>query len=93
MLKRQKLITSWHKYEISAGMEKEQEVHRHLSSAQLILLLISPDFLASDFCYGTELTQALARHEAGTAHVVPIIIRPVSWEGAPFRKLQTLPKD
>ncbi len=93
MLKRQMLIASWHRYDVGAGVEKEQEVHRHLGSAQIILLLISPDFLASDFCYGTELTQALERHEARTARVIPIIVRPVSWEGAPFGKLEVLPKD
>src|SRR5262249_24247897 len=60
-------------------------------NAQIILLLISDAFMASDFCYSTEMTQAIARHDANQARVIPIILRPVDWQGAPFTKLQVLP--
>ena len=56
------------------------------------MLLISPDFLASDFCYEKEMKRALQRHESSEAVVVPVIIRPVDWEASPFSKLQALPK-
>jgi hypothetical protein len=61
--------------------------------ADLILLLISPDFLASDYCYGKEMDRALERHQRHEAHVIPVIVRPVDWEKAPFSYLQAVPKD
>ena len=63
-----------------------------LESAKIILLLVSADFLASDYCYDVELKRAMERHEAKEALVIPIILREVDWKGAPFGKLQALPK-
>jgi TIR domain-containing protein/3-keto-disaccharide hydrolase len=83
----------WHDRDISAGTEWEREIDTHLNSAQIILLLISPDFMASDYCYGKEMKRAMERHESGEARVIPIILRPVNWKMAPFSKLQVLPKD
>jgi hypothetical protein len=90
VLKHQQLITVWHRSNVSAGQRVAEEISCHLNSAQIILLLISPEFLASDL-YHTELTPALQRHDAGTARVLPIILRPVVWHGAPFQGLQILP--
>jgi Flp pilus assembly protein TadD len=92
-LRRQKQITTWYDREISPGTDWEQEIDIHLSTAHLILLLVSPDFMDSDYCYGIEMKKALERHERGTARVVPIILRPVDWEDAPFSHLQVLPTD
>jgi tetratricopeptide (TPR) repeat protein len=91
ILSRQKLITSWHHRKITAGEELKHEIDVQMKTAQLILLLVSPDFLASDYCYEFEMKLALERHEAGDALVVPILLRPVYWEGAPFVQLQALP--
>jgi hypothetical protein len=55
--------------------------------------LVSADFLASDYCYDNEVQQAMARHDAGEARVIPVILRPVDWHSAPFGALQALPKD
>src|SRR6266516_6379335 len=63
----------------------------YLNTAQIILLLISPDFMDSDYCYNVEMKRAIERHEAEKAIVIPIILRPVFWEDAPFAKLQVLP--
>jgi hypothetical protein len=93
LLKRQNLISGWFDREISAGEEFEGEIAKHLNSAQIILLLISPDFIASDYCYGVEMTRALERRESREARVIPIILRPVDWHSAPFGKLKALPKD
>jgi hypothetical protein len=93
ILKRQGVIQDWHDRKIGAGKEWEGEIDTHLNTAGIILLLISSDFLASDYCYDKEMNRALERHEAGKARVIPIILRPVDWEGAPFGKLQALPKD
>lgn len=93
LLQRQGDIITWQKRNIGAGRVWVDEADTHLNTAQIILLLISSNFLNSDYCYSKELTRALARHEANEAHVIPIMLRPVSWEGAPFSKLQMLPKD
>jgi TIR domain len=93
LLKRQGIIADWHDRRISAGTEWEGQINHYLESAHLILLLISADFLASDYCYDKEMQRALERHEAGEARVVPIILRSVDLTGAPFSKLLMLPKD
>src|SRR5579885_1713078 len=84
-------MLSWHDRLIQAGTEWEAEIEQHLSSAHLILLLVSPDFLHSDYCYGVEMRKALELHKAGKAQVVPILLRKVAWQGAPFAQLQLLP--
>lgn len=90
-LKRQGLISVWHDRDIGAGTDWEHEVSSHLNMAHLILLLISPDFLASEYCYGVEMARAIKRREAGNACVIPLILRPTDWQGAPFGKLKCLP--
>ena len=92
-LQRQQLIDLWHDRDISAGAEWEHEISKHLNTAQIIVLLISPDFMASDYCYSTEMQRAIVRHERGEARVIPIILRPVDWQGTPFERLQALPKN
>lgn len=86
------MIDLWHDRDISAGMEWEQEISHHLNAAQIILLLVSPDFMASDYCYGIEMQRALERHQRGEARVIPIIVRPVYWQGI-LGTLQALPRD
>ena len=93
VMKRQGLIQEWHDRKIVAGSEYKGEIDEHLNSAEIILLLVSSDFLASDYCYGIEMTRAIERHEAGEATVIPVILRPCDWMGTPFSKLQALPKD
>ena len=92
-LRRQGIIDMWHDREISAGAEWEREIDKHLNTANIILLLVSPDFMDSDYCYSQEMSRAMERHERGVARVIPVILRPVYWQGAPFGKLQALPKD
>src|SRR6266487_319984 len=92
-LQRQGLITLWSDTDLNAGQEWEKVLHQHLNTAQIILLLISPDFMASDYCYSIEMRRALERHKNGEVQVIPIMLRPVDWEGAPFVHLQCLPHD
>jgi tetratricopeptide (TPR) repeat protein len=92
-LKRQGVITDWYDRDISAGTEWNDEIEKHLNSAKVILLLISPDFMDSDYIHQVEVKRAMERHEAGEARVIPVILRPVDWQGAPFSKLQSLPTD
>jgi TIR domain len=84
-------INDWFDGDIIAGTEWETQITDHLNNAQIILLLISDEFLASKFCYHTEMKRALARHDAGEAKVIPIILRPCDWKKTPFGKLQALP--
>lgn len=93
MLKRQKLITMWYDRDISGGTEWKDKIDTHLETAEIILLLVSPAFMASDYCYDKEMMRAMERHENKEARVIPIILRPVDWKGAPFSKLQALPRD
>jgi hypothetical protein len=92
-LQRQKLIEIWCALDISAGAEWEQEVRDHVNAAHMILLLISPAFLNSNYCYESEMKWAMQRHEQGKVHVIPIILRPCFWRVAPFERLKALPKD
>jgi hypothetical protein len=93
MLKRQGVIGAWHDRRISAGQELHSAISDKLETADLILLLVSPDFLASDYCYENEMFRAMERHDAGEATVVPVILRPCDWHGAPFGKLMATPPD
>lgn len=90
-LVRQSQITIWCDTNLSAGAEWEKELHQHLESADIILLLISPDFIASDYCYSTEMERALARHHEGSAQVIPILLRSAFWQNTPVAKLQLIP--
>jgi len=92
ILERQGVISAWHDRKIPAGSEWADEIDENLNIAQIILLLVSSDFNASDYCYGIEMERAIERHNAGEARVIPIILRDVVWKGAPFSKLQALPK-
>jgi tetratricopeptide (TPR) repeat protein len=91
ILRRQGVISTWHDRCITAGREWAGEIDRELETADIILLLISVDFLSSDYINDVELTRALARHEAQSAQVIPVILRPCLWERGAFAKLQALP--
>jgi tetratricopeptide (TPR) repeat protein len=90
-LKRLGVIADWYDRKIGAGREWENAIDEHLDSAGVILLLISSSFMASDYCNDVEVRRAMERHEAGEARVVPVLLRPCDWDGAPFSKLNALP--
>lgn len=92
LLKREGVINAWHDRQIGAGREWAGEVDVQLKSAQIILLLISSDFLASDYCYDVELKAALERHNSGEARVIPIILRPVDWQTGRLQNCKPCPK-
>ena len=93
LLRRQGLISEWHDRQIVAGTQWARQIDSHLETASVILLLISSDFLASDYCYDLEMQRALERNSRGEARVIPIILRPCEWRNAPFATLQVLPRD
>lgn len=93
LLKRQGVIDIWSDHRIGPGEELGGEIDQHLESADIILLLVSSDFLNSNYCIDTEMKRAMERHEHGEARVVPIILRPCDWQSAPFGKLKAIPTD
>jgi internalin A len=93
ILRRMGLINAWDDRVIEAGEDWKQGIDLNLERADIILLLISADFIASDYCYEIEMKRALERHEKEEACVIPIILRDANWKNAPFAKLQALPKD
>lgn len=93
VLRRSGKIAVWHDRELVAGDDWDATIMRELAQAHLILLLISVDFNASDFIWDKELAAAMERHAAGTARVVPIILRPCQWTSLPYAKLQALPRN
>jgi hypothetical protein len=87
------MIAEWNDRDIEAGKEWEKEIDHHLSSADIILLLVSASFIASEYCRSVEIKKALERHERGEARLIPVILRPCRWQRTPFAKLQATPKD
>jgi predicted ATPase len=93
LLRRQGLVSLWHERLVAPGTDWKQAIDSHLEQASLILLLVSPAFLASDYCYEVELQRALQRQQAHLARVIPILLRPCEWNQTPLATLQCLPQD
>ena len=93
ILQRKGLIETWHDRRIDAGEEFADEINAHIETDEIILLLVSPDFLNSDYCCDIEMKRALERHDAGEAIVIPVILRDCLWQEAPFGKILGVPTD
>lgn len=93
LMVRKGILFSWHDRKITAGSEWKKQIDNELRSADVILLLISSDFIASDYCYENELEIAMELHESNHAIVIPVILRSTDWADTSFSKLQALPKD
>jgi hypothetical protein len=87
------VISQWSDREITAGREFNKNIQSELLNAGMVLLLVSPDFMSSEYCWSNEMARAMERHEAAATRVVPIILRPVDWRRSPFGKLLAIPKD
>lgn len=93
-LQREGRIKTWYDREILAGDILDDEINRELEAADLFLLMVSPDFIASNYCVEQEMQRALERHDAGEARVVPIIVEPCDWAAMPqLRRLKAVPND
>jgi tetratricopeptide (TPR) repeat protein len=90
-LEREGLVSGWHDRRITAGDEWKGAIDERLKTAKIILLLLSSDFIASDYCHDVELSCAMERHERHEARVIPVILRPCDWQHTIFARLQALP--
>jgi tetratricopeptide (TPR) repeat protein len=91
VLKQQRLIDHWHRYALNAGDNVRHVIKERLQQSDIILLLISPDFIASEDCIDFEMLQAMQQYEKGKASVVPILLRPTLWQRLPCARLWSLP--
>lgn len=92
LLQRHDVLSVWHDRYIRAGDEFDNVISDELEAADIVLLLVSVNFLASNYCYEIELSRAMERHHAGEATVIPIIIKHCdNWQSAPFGKLNAAP--
>ena len=90
-LRRQGKIQPWNDLDILPGEEWDAKIKHELQTADIIILFLSPDFLSTDYIWDVEITAAMARHEQGSAVVIPVAVRPCDWSGLPFSKLNALP--
>lgn len=93
LMQREGLISGWHDRKLVAGDVVDTEIDEHLRAADIVLLLVSSDFFASDYCYDREMEVALQRHADGLNVVVPVILRPCEWTESKLGKLLALPID
>jgi hypothetical protein len=93
LLVRNGIIESWDERQIRAGDKRDEEILKHLDDADIILCLLSANFMHSDFCYTIEMKRALERQKLGEVQIVPIILRAVDWKGTPLGDLQAIPRD
>lgn len=93
LMKKSDEVSTWSDRKIIPGQEWDKEISENLESADIIIFLVSADFIASDYCFDIEVKRAMERHETGAAVVVPVLVRVCDWKATPFSKLQSLPKD
>jgi hypothetical protein len=93
LLKWNGVIEEWHDRKIAAGEDWKGQIDSHLAQAKIILLLISADFLASEYCYDIEMNTAMKMHASGEARVIPVILRACDWHESRFGDLQAVPRD
>lgn len=92
-LRRDHIISTWTDHEIPAGGVIDNQISSALGKSQLFLALLSPDYIASNYCYEKEFKAALKLHEEGKIIIIPVILEPCDWLNTPFSKFKALPKD
>lgn len=90
---RQGIIESWDNRQVKAGNERNKEILEHMNKADIVLCLLSSDFLNSEYYDTLEMRRTLERHEAGEVEVIPVLLREVEWQRTPFHRLQVIPRD
>ena len=93
VLQRKGKIELWHEGRIRAGDAWDEAIKRQVEQAEIFILLVSPEFLSSDFVWEQELPEIVKRHEKGEAIVLPVIVRPCAWQDSPIAAIQVLPSN
>jgi len=91
--RRDSLISEWNDQEIKAGDNLDNHISEALLTSELFLALVSPDYIASNYCFEKEFQKAIKMQEEGKLTIVPIIVEPCEWQKTPFGKLKAIPKD
>jgi len=92
-LKREGKVKAWYDRDILAGGEINAEISGQLESCELFLALVSPDFLASNYCYEQEMQKAIELHDAGKSRIISIIVEPCDWQSTPLKRFKAVPRD
>lgn len=92
-LENENLVQVWVDHEIKAGDDWDKEIAKKLVEADIVLTLISIDFINSRYCYDIELEKALEREADGEARVIPVILRSCLWNKSPLGRLKAMPTD
>jgi tetratricopeptide (TPR) repeat protein len=94
-LRRERVFDIWHDRCLVAGERWETAIDERLADADVVLLLVSADFLDSRYAYGVEMTQAFEQSKQGRTRVVPVILHDCEWNSpdSPLGKLQALPRN
>lgn len=90
-LVREGRIQMWDDRKISPGSRWADEIDSRIAQSDIILFLVSVNFISSEYCMGKEVVCAMTRHEKGEARVIPIILEPCDWKNGLFGELQALP--
>ncbi|MBX2926728.1 MAG: leucine-rich repeat domain-containing protein [Saprospiraceae bacterium] len=92
-LRRLGKIISWSDGQLLPGQDWNEAILRNLRSADIVILLVSPEFLDSDYIWRVEIAEAMQRQAEGKCRVIPILLRPCDWKDMAFARLELLPKD
>ena len=85
-------ITIWHRKKVIPGQEQQKEIDKHLKAARIILLMVSSSYLGSkNYLCNYEVQRAMDYKKAGAVEVIPVLLRAVYWEHAPYRESRTAP--
>jgi hypothetical protein len=90
-LRREGLVATWIDRQIGPGTQWRDAIDERLNRAAVVLILVSANFIASDYCWDVELRRAMERHAAGQARIIPVILRDCDWQHLSFGKFQVVP--
>lgn len=93
MLKREGALNAWTDHAILPGDHVNEAISAQLKQSTTFIALVSPDYLASRYCYEKEFELALTLARAGRMRIVPVILEPCDWLSSPLKEFLALPKD
>lgn len=92
-LRRDGKLDSWTDEQIPTGSKIDNAISGELTRSQIFFALLSPDYIASSYCYDREFKKALELHDEGKITIIPIVLEPCDWLNTPFSDFKALPRD